>query len=134
MLGELVGEEKGKVISYRVLPAEVGGAQLEVSFRATGNLCGAEHRTTATYVSTMTPNGTVFGDGRGVVMTKDGDMATWRGQGIGKLKPGGGASWRGAVHYLTASGKLARLLGIAVAFEYEIDENDNTTSKLFEWK
>jgi len=134
MLGELLLEEKGKISGYRVVPSRGGGQRVEVSFQASGKVLGIEHRTLATYWSVVQPNGFLYGEGQGVVMTKDGDRATWVGQGAGRFKPGGGVSWRGAVYYQTASAKLARLNGIAAVFEYETDANDNTSGKLWEWK
>ena len=134
MLGELVLEEKGKISGYRVTRAKGHGNVVEVSFQASGKIWGIEHRTLATYWSVVQPNGFLYGEGQGVLMTKDGDRASWVGQGAGRFKSGGGVSWRGAVYYQTASPKLARLNGIAQVFEYETDAQDNTHGKIWEWK
>jgi hypothetical protein len=68
-------------------------------------------------------------------MTRDGDTATWRGQGVGRFTGRGTAvNWRGAIYYQTTSPKLARLNGVAAVFEFDVDENDNTRAKLWEWK
>ncbi len=134
MLGELVAEYKGKITGYRVVASRDGGQRTEVSVQQSGKFLGLEARELVTYWSVVLPNGTLYGEGRGVVMTKDGDRATFVGQGAGKFKPGGGVSYRGAVYYQTASPKLARLNGIALVFEYETDANDNTTVKSWEWK
>lgn len=40
MLGDLIGEEQGKVTGYRVLPSE-GGAKVEVTFRTNTKIVGA---------------------------------------------------------------------------------------------
>ena len=134
MLGDLIMEEKGKISGYRVISSRGGGQRVEVSFQASGKILGIEHRTLATYWSVVQPNGFLYGEGQGVLMTKDGDSATWVGQGAGRFKPGGGVVWRGALYYQTASPKLARLNGIAAVFEYETEANDNTSGKLWEWK
>lgn len=134
MLGELIVEEKGKITGRRVVPSKGGASRVEVSFQANGKILGIEHRVLVTYWSVVQPNGFLYGEGQGVVMTKDGDQATFLGQGTGKFKPGGGVSYRGAVYYQTASPKLARLNGIAAVFEYETDANDNTSAKSWEWK
>ena len=107
---------------------------MEVSVQASGKILGIEAREIVTYWSAVLPNGFLYGEGRGFVMTKDGDRATLIGQGTGKFKPGGGVSYRGAVYYQTASSKLARLNGTALVFEYETDANDNTSVKSWEWK
>jgi hypothetical protein len=81
----------------------------------------------------MQASGFLFGEGQGVYMTGDG-MAVWKGQGTGRLIPGGGASYRGAIHFVTATGKLTKLAGTAAVFEHSSDANDNVASKLWEWK
>ena len=134
MLGELIIEEKGKITGRRVIPSKGGGQRVEVSFQASGKVLGIEHRVLTTYWAVVQPNGFLYGEGQGLVMTKDGDRATLVGQGAGRFKPGGGVSWRGAVYYQTASPKLARLNGIAVVFEFDTDANDNTSAKYWEWK
>ena len=134
MLGELILEEKGKTTGYRVIPSKGGGQRVEVSVQLSGKILGIEHRSLVTYWSVVLPNGFLYGEGQGVVMTKDGDRATHIGQGAGRFKPGGGVSWRGAVYFQTASPNLARLNGIALVFEYEIDANDNVSAKHWEWK
>lgn len=132
MLGDLLGEEQGKVTTFRVLSTE--GPKVEVSFRGGGKILGVDTMNMGTYWSVVRPGGTLYGEGQGVVMTKDGEMATWSGNGVGKFKPGGGVSWRGGIYYQTASQKLSRLNGIAAIFEHETDANDNVSSKIWEWK
>jgi hypothetical protein len=86
-----------------------------------------------TYTSQVQAGGFLFGEGQGVYMTGDG-MAVWKGQGTGRFNPGGGVSSRGAIHFVTATGKLANLAGMVGVFEHSTDANDNVTSKLWEWK
>jgi len=81
------------------------------------------------------PDGTLFGEGHGVLTGQGGESATWIGSGVGRMTGKGSAAiWRGAVYYQTASPKWARLNGVAAVFEYETDEHGNTTAKLWEWK
>ena len=135
MLGEQIGEETGQITGMRVLPDQGHGAKVEVSFQQTGTLLGAHVNDMGTYISVTRPDGTLFGDGQGVTMTEDGEMATWRGQGVGRFTGRGGAvSYRGAIYYQTTSERLARLNSIAVVFEYESDESGKTAAKAYEWK
>ena len=135
MLGEQISEETGQITGMRVLPDECAGPKVEVSFQASGTLLGAHESNMGTYVSVTRPDGTLFGDGQGVIMTDDGEMAAWRGQGVGRFTGHGTAvSWRGAVYFQTAAERLARLNGTAVVFEYEIDESGKTAAKTYEWK
>jgi hypothetical protein len=135
MLGEQIGELTGQITGMRVLPDEGHGANVEVSFQQSGTLLGVHVNDMGTYVSVTRPDGTLFGDGQGVTMTEDGEMATWRGQGVGRFTGRGGAvSYRGAVYFQTTSERLARLNSMAVVFEYETDESGKTTAKDYEWK
>ncbi len=83
-----------------------------------------------TYWSVMRSVGGLYGEGQGVTMTKDGEVATWTGHGVGKFTGRVSAvSFRGAVYFQTSSAKLARLNTVAVDFEHEVDENGNTHAK-----
>ena len=134
MQGDKLGEESGKVTAQRVLAGSGGGPRMETSFRANGTLLGVNGTTTATYSSVMRPDGTLYGEGQGIVMGNDGDMATWIGQGVGTIKKGGAVSYRGAVYYQSASPRWLRLNNVAAIFEYEVDAQGNTQSQLWEWK
>ncbi len=131
MLGEMLAEERGKITAQKVLP----DGKVEVSFQATGKILGMDETSIVTYSSEMRPDGTLYGEGQGVLMTKDGDTASWKGSGVGKFAGRGGAvSFRGAIYYQTTSPKLSRLNSVAAVFEYETDENGNTHGKSWEWK
>jgi len=107
---------------------------MEVTDQGMGTLCGLSVTQTVTYVGTMRPNGTISGGGSGMTMTSDGEAATFRGTGVGRFVRPGVISWRGALLYETASEKLGSLNGIAVLFEYEIDESGKSEGRLYEWK
>ncbi len=134
MLGEKIGEESGKVTSQRVLPNPGGGPKMETSFQVTGTLLGTSHTTRGTYEAAIRPDGNLFGEGQGIVMSKDGDMATWVGQGVGTIKKDGSVSYRGAIYYQTSSAKWLRLNSVAAIFEYEVDAQGNTRAEIWEWK
>lgn len=134
MLGEKLGEERGKITSQRVLPSEGGAPKVETSFQDNGKLLGVDIVARVTYHAVMRPDGTLYGEGQGVVMSTEGDSATYTGQGIGKFGPGGSVSFRGAIYYQSATGKLARLNSTVGVFEYEDEGNGNTHSQVWEWK
>jgi len=134
LLGDFVGEIRGQTISTRVLGDEGQGPRMEVTDQGSGELFGVSVNQTVTYVGTLRPNGTLSGEGHGVVMTANGGSATFRGTGVGRFVRPGAVSWRGALFYETASEELARLNGIAVAFEYETDESGKSEGRLHEWK
>ena len=133
MLGEQISESRGKRSARRVVSTD-GGFKVEVSFEDTGKMLGIDMTNIGTYLSASRPDGSLYGEGQGVVLTHDGGMATWKGAGVGKFLGGGAVSYRGALYYSTATPALARLNGIATVFEFEVDANGNTHSKLWEWK
>jgi len=134
MLGDKLGDEQGEVTGLRVLPVGPKGPQVEVSFRGRGMYLDQQATDMGTYIATTLPDGTMFGEGQGIVMTNEGDSATWTGFGAGRFTGNGAVSWRGALFYQTMSQALAKLGGIAVVFEFDVDENGKTTASIWEWK
>ncbi|MEU8622582.1 hypothetical protein [Streptomyces sp. NPDC048623] len=134
MLGDLIGEEQGEISGFRVLATDGGHPVMEASFRASGTMLGAEITDMGTYESVLGADGTLFGEGQGVLMTRDGETVTWHGSGVGRFTESGGVSWRGALFWETASAKFTRLNGCAGVFEFETDANDKATAKVWEWK
>ncbi len=135
MLGEQIGEETGQIIGTRVLPDEGAGPKVEVSFQASGTMLGIHESNMGTYVSVARPDGTLFGEGQGVIMTDDGKVVTWRGRGLGRLTGHGmAASWRASIYVQTASERLARLNGIVGVVEFDADESGKIAAKSWEWK
>ncbi len=134
MLGKTVGDVRGQSISTRILPDVGGGPRMETTDSGIGTLCGVHVTQTITYVGTLRPNGTISGSGEGVCMTESGQAATFRGTGVGTFVRPGVTSWRGCLLYETAGTELAALNGIAVLFEYQIDESGKSEGHLYEWK
>ena len=134
MLGERIGEDTGKVTSQRVLPTANGAPRMETSFQAAGTVYGVAASDTGTYVATLRPDGTLYGEGQGVLMGKGGEAATWTGQGVGTMKKDGAISYRGACYYQSASPAWVRLNAVAAVFEYEVDAQGNTRGQIWEWK
>lgn len=135
MLGDMLGEEHGKVTVYRVLPPEGGVPKVEVSFQSSGTILDVAVTSLSTYWSVSRPDGTLFGEGRGIVTGAGGETATWVGTGVGRmLGKGSAASYRGAIYYQTAASNWARLNGVAVVFENDTDWNGDMEIRYWEWK
>jgi hypothetical protein len=82
MLGELLYEQKGKISGFRVLDSK--GPTIETTITGTGIINGIEVTDIVTYWSTpsssLQDNEKVFyEEGQGVISTKDGEIATWKG-------------------------------------------------------
>jgi hypothetical protein len=134
MLGEKIGESSGKVTARRVLSNPGGAPKMETSFEATGKMLGVDYAETGTYWSAVRPDGSLYGEGQGIIIGKQGKMATWVGQGVGTIKKDGGVAYRGAVYYQSSSPKWSRLNRVAAVFEYEVDAAGKSHSRLWEWK
>ena len=80
------------------------------------------------------PDGTIHGEGQGLIVTQDGDGITWTGTGLGTFGAGGSISYRGMLFYRTDSAKMSRLNNMSAAFEFEVDGAGNTSSRIWEWK
>jgi len=133
MLGELIYEGRGKRTARTVLPLEGNQARIQVSFEDTGKLVGIDANFIGTYWAAIRSDGSVYGEGQGMIATREGDAVTVRGIGSGRLREGGAVSYRGCIIY-HAPQKLARLNTVAGVFEFEVDAQGNTSMKMWEWK
>ena len=136
MLGDKIGEESGKITGQKVLEIGEHGPKFEATYQGSGTTLGVGTTVMITYSSVVRPDGIIYGQGQGVLMTQDGEMATVKGEGLARPTGHGpyAASWRGNFYYQTASQKLARLNSIIAVFEYEVDENGNVQGTIWEWK
>jgi hypothetical protein len=132
VLGELILENTGKRILRRVLGENPPTA--EVSFQETGKTLGVATSGFGTYTSVIRTDGTIYGEGHGIMATADGEGATWKGSGQGKFGPGGSVSYRGILYFQTTPQKLARRSAAPGVFEYEVDGEGKTQTKVWEWK
>jgi len=132
MLGEQIGQSTGKRIVRRILSTDP--PTVEVSFEDSGKMLGVANNGFGTYTSVIRPDGGIYGEGEGLMMTAEGEAISWKGSGVGKFGPGGTVSYRGMLYYRTASQKLARLNNMCGAFEYEVDKAGKTTTRIWEWK
>ena len=131
MLGEVLGETTGKRIVRRMLSSDP--PTVEVSFEDQGQMLGVACSGFGTYTSTVGSDGSIYGEGSGVITTTDGEMISWKGSGRGKFGAGGAVSYRGILYHRTTSAKLAKLNSVAGVFEYDVDSEGKTHSKVWEW-
>jgi hypothetical protein len=136
MLGERIASMQGKRTNQRVLPVQDGSPQVETSFEISGTLLDHPAKTIVTYWSTVLANGTLYGEcpNQGLVLTQSGDTATFRAAGVGRFtNAGGAASFRGAIYYASSSPALAKLNGMAVIYEWDVDEHGKASLQGWEW-
>jgi hypothetical protein len=92
--------------------------------------------TTWTYWAIQRPDGSFYGEGQGVIMTKDGDeFVTTTGRGEGRLTKSGNLRYPGTLFFSASSGnRLSFLNHIIGVNEYEVDELGGYSFKSWEWK
>jgi hypothetical protein len=133
MLGDPIGEMKGRVTYVKVVDVE--GPTMETSVSASGTLKGVQVTETLTYMASPSSQGVLHGVGNGIIQSSDGEIATYTGEGIGRYDASGILKWRGAVFFQTNSGgKLEFLNNIVGVFEAQVDTQGNFADKTWEWK
>ncbi len=136
MLGDKLGEEQGKVTTRRVLEGDdYRYIKMEITFEAQGTILGVEGSNMGTYTVYERVPGQLYGEGRGIFMTKDGDGAIWNGHGIGTPTGDGmGIKFAASIAYQTSSSKLARLNNVLGIVEHTAEGDGSVHSVIWEWK
>jgi hypothetical protein len=136
MLGNKIGDERGKVTSRRILPGDdYRYVKMEISFESQITVYGVEGIAIGTYVVFERIPGQMYGEGQGVYMTKDGESAIWNGHGIGEGTADGGMKFAASIAFQAgATGKLAPLAKCLVLVEHTAAADGTISSTLHEWK
>ena len=84
----------------------------------------------------MHSDGSLAGEcpNQGVIMTENGEVATFRATGVGKFTAEGGVDFGGVVYFRTTTSALESLNGSAVVYYFKVDGNGMATWDLWEWK
>ena len=134
-LGDLICEETGQVTGIRVLSTDASGTKVEINLQTTGKIRGVSENTLWTYTQLTRTDGSIYGQGLGIMTTGDGDVLQLIGHGSAMAAgPGGTINFRVMVHYHTASAKYADLNGIGGVGEYDVGPDGKTANKFWEWK
>jgi hypothetical protein len=134
MLGELIGECRGRVTGVRVLPPEGHYARLEVSLQGEGILSGQPITDFGTYVQSVRPGGVLQGEAHNVMISGNGEVADWFGGGVGRPTGPGFKSAYGAYgRFDSAQGALAGLEAVGTTVEYEVEEDGSYHWRMWEW-
>ena len=138
MLGDLIYEAKGRVVSQRMLAVEPR-IKVENTILLDGLIHGNVNITDiGTFINTNIYDTVYHSHGQGLITTQDGrEMAKWTARGIQEdvVKENGKSFFRGSAFYHTVSKeKLAFLNNSMTVFESEIDSAGNILNKEWEWK
>jgi hypothetical protein len=116
MLGDQIGEVKGKITGQRVLDIEGEGLpKIEYSFSANGRMKEVEITPMGTFSTIPRGNRVLYGEGQEVITTRDSsaEMATEIGRGIGQFTDEGKkVKFRGSFFYRASS--TGRLLSLTI--------------------
>jgi hypothetical protein len=137
MLGEKLGDFQGQSSGMRVLPGDdYRYVKMEVSFQQQGTLFGQPATDMGTYTVFERVPGQLYGEGRGITMTADGQGAIWNGHGVGHMTGEGmGMTFRFAIAYQApVSGALSGLNAVLVIGEHTANNDGSIQTSVWEWK
>jgi hypothetical protein len=140
MLGELIYESSGKIVSQKVVDTGdiyYPSAKVELSYSGSGYLQGIGNVTeTWTFVNTHLKNNITQGIGKGVIMTDDGNgvaTATELGRGF-HMSPESIVYPGARVFSTDSNSKLAFLNELVGVTQWEVDSLGNYSVKMWQWK
>lgn len=131
MLGEQIAEGRGKRTGRRVIATQPQ-LKIEASAEESAKFLGVEGLSIITHRASTKPDGSLDGEGEGVFASPQGDTVTWKGIGVGRFGEGGSIHYCGSLSFNTTSQRLAKLNGISGVFQWEIDAQGNTYSRIWE--
>jgi hypothetical protein len=136
MLGNKIGDERGKITSRRIVPGDdYRYIKMEVTLESQVTIYGVEASAISTYMVWERIPGQMYGEGQGIVMTNDGESAIWNGHGIGAPTPDGGIKIAGSIAFQAgATGKLAPLAKCLVLVDHTASGDGTIVSSFHEWK
>ena len=130
MLGEILIEEVGTAAEM----TDLGDNKVEITLATKGTVKGVDQTSAWTYWMETRADGSIHGEGHGVMTTADGDVINLRGMGA---CPGAGAdgsvAWRGSVLIHTDSEACAGLNGTATVFHYDVSPDGDTNTTSWAW-
>jgi hypothetical protein len=131
MLGNLVAEDRGKAVGFRVLP----DGKIEQTGQGMGKWWGMDATNLHTDVITPRSDGTFANEGHGLITTNDGESMTVKIYGVGWATGKGLAiKGHGAAFAQATSPKFAQANKVALVFEFDSDDTGNYFLKVWEWK
>jgi hypothetical protein len=134
VLGEKLGEYRGRVTSKRLLEWDGQTPKVEKTFEGEGTLLGKRTTLLCTYWEKPTEKGVVYGEGQLLITTEDGEMVLHRGYGTAKVTPTGATEYGCFGLFPWATDGLKQLLRYAIVNEYKVDDDGGTTLEIWEWK
>ena len=136
-IGNLILESSDISAGIRVL--EVGGdrgPKIEVSYVGNATIRGGINATNMGTVWSITnPDGIIYGEGKGILTSTTGEMATYTIQSVGQYGSDGKLRNHGSIFFNTntsSSGQLSFLNNMVGVYADEIDSTGNAITKVWE--
>jgi len=124
-------DEAGQITGVRVLPATAEGAHYEVSLTTQGTLEGTKYTAMWTYTQVQRQDGSIYGQGDGVLTTECGEVVYLKGSGsAGGKQADGSVQFKIINHHHTASSKFAHVNGAAAVGVYHVAADGQTSAKI----
>lgn len=130
MLGEKLGEAKGRATGTRLLPFDGDAPRIEASFTGEGTFLGQSMTLIGSYWESSREGGVKFGDARMLFTLADGESTYFRGSGV-SADPARYASF-GDFPWSTPG--LRRLKALAAVVEYDVLGQGGFSWRMWEWR
>ena len=133
-IGNLIYENKGEITSQTVLE----GPTVQTSFSSNGTILNGinsiDVTEIGTYTTTPRANSIFYGEGQGVITSKNNEIVTWTSQEIGTITPEKKIKFNGSIFFraLSPIGNLAFLDNKMGIFTFEVDASKNTLTKVWD--
>ena len=126
--------KKGNLVGTRVLNV-IGEPQLEYSIVENGTITDIGNVTNIqTWIDTLRTPKVIYGEGKGVMITDDGQRATWIGYDIGQLQNNGSIIYKGiTIFNNNATGDMAFLNNL-VGLHITTVQDNNQATKIWKWQ
>ncbi|MDB4651777.1 hypothetical protein OAG06_02015 [Verrucomicrobia bacterium] len=123
-------EETGQVTGIKVLPPTAEGAQYEISLSTQGTIEGTNYTALWTYAQVQRNDGSIYGQGDGVMTTECGETIYLKGSGSAPGKESDGiVKFKVINHHHTASSKFKHINGAAGVGIYSVSPEGKTTAE-----
>ena len=128
---QIFRDETGQVTGIRVLPPTAEGAQYEVSLSTQGSLEGTHYTALWTYTQVQRNDGSIYGQGDGVMTTECGEVIYLKGSGSAPGKEADGSvKFKIINHHHTGSSKFKHINGTAGVGVYIVSAEGKTTAQI----
>ena len=137
-IGNLRYQERGRVTSQRVIDGN--GPVVENSYSAAGTLRAngaATDRIPVTNIGTIKvffrSGGVAYGEGQGVMTSRNGEIATWISQGIAQADQAGNIVAIGsAILGPSSTGSLAFFNNMVLVYKQVVDQTNNVSTRAWQ--